>query len=104
MCLSRLTGRASPQVNPAVSVLVVTHDGQHVGFAVPALRSIEPSDWSPELPSLGQDQIDALTTALSGRRLVQVGPPGQQRMLPLLDLQSVAACLIEQGRSQAVAA
>ncbi|MEK8086790.1 chemotaxis protein CheW [Aquabacterium sp. A3] len=104
MCLSRLTGLASPEVSPAVSVLVVVHEGQHVGFAVPALRSIEPSDWSPELPAMGQPGGDPLAQALSGRRLVQVGVPGQQRMLPLLDLQQAARSLIEQGQREAVAA
>lgn len=105
MCLSRLSGLASPAVSPAVSVLVVQHDGEYVGFAVPALRAIEPSDWTPELPTLGQRPHNALAQALSGRRLVQVGPSGQQRLLPLIDLAAIARALLsgadrETGRAK----
>ena len=104
MCLSRLSGLASPAASPAVTVLVVQHGDEYVGFAVPALRAIEPSDWTPELPALGQRPQDALAQAISGRRLVQVGAVGQQRLLPLIDLAAVALALLKNAAAGGVRA
>lgn len=85
-CLSRLTGGASPDVTPAVSVLVVESDGELVGFAVPKLVSIEPAQWEPELP----DYNPGASGVIRSRQLAQVGAGDNQRMLPLLDLLHVA--------------
>ena len=93
MCLSRLHGLPPPAVTPAVSVLVVEADeGVPVGFAVPMLRSIEPADWEPALPALG-DSRDALTQAIHSRQLVQVGQGDSRRMLQVVDLQRIARAL-----------
>lgn len=93
MCLSRLHGLPPPEVGPAVSVLVVEADaGEQLGFAVPMLRSIEPADWEPALPALG-DSRDPLTQAIHSRQLVQVGQGDSRRMLQVVDLQRIARAL-----------
>jgi purine-binding chemotaxis protein CheW len=93
MCLSRLSGLQAPTDAAAVSVLVVEHEGVPTGFAVPALKTIEPSDWEPELPAMGLHRQDELSQALQSRQLVQVGTADTQRMLRVLDLQRVARAL-----------
>lgn len=93
MCLSRLHGLPPPEVSPAVSVLVVEADAaEQLGFAVPMLRSIEPADWEPALPALG-DSRDALAQAIHSRQLVQVGQGDSRRMLQVVDLQRIARAL-----------
>lgn len=97
MCLSRLHGLPPPAVTPAVSVLVVEADeGVPVGFAVPMLRSIEPADWEPALPVLG-DARDALAQAVHSRQLAQVGQGDARRMLQMVDLQRIARALQQQA-------
>jgi purine-binding chemotaxis protein CheW len=93
LCLSRLHGLPSPLVTPAVSVLVVEADGdEQIGFAVPMLRSIEPADWEPALPSRG-DPRDPLTQAVHSRQLAQVGEAEARRMIQVVDLQRIARAL-----------
>jgi purine-binding chemotaxis protein CheW len=97
MCLSRLHGLPPPAVSPAVSVLVVeADDGEQLGFAVPMLRSIEPADWEPALPALG-DNRDALAQAIHSRQLVQVGQGASRRMLQVVDLLRIARALQERA-------
>lgn len=78
LCLSRLTGGPPPEVTPAASVLVVESRGTLVGFAVPALKAIETARWEPGAPR---------------RSMVLVGQGSSERMLPLIDLQQLAASL-----------
>ena len=56
------------------------------------LRSIEPADWEPALPALG-DSRDPLTQAIHSRQLVQVGQGDSRRMLQVVDLQRIARAL-----------
>ncbi|OYT85560.1 MAG: hypothetical protein CFE46_17605 [Burkholderiales bacterium PBB6] len=95
MCLSRLAGFGAISASPSVSILVVESGPELVGFAVPALRTIEPADWEPELPQHGAPD-DALARELGSRRLAQVGQPGAQRLLRTLDLRRIADALREQ--------
>ena len=93
LCLSRLHGLPPPAVTPAVSVLVVEAEGdEQIGFAVPMLRSIEPADWEPALPAMG-DARDALAQAVHSRQLAQVGEAEVRRMLQVVDLQRIARAL-----------
>jgi purine-binding chemotaxis protein CheW len=85
-CLSRLTGGAPPEITPAASVLVVESEGEYIGFAVPQLKVIEPADWEPELPDMGSGGYGG-----KGRKLAKLGSGVSQRMLPVLDLQAMAA-------------
>jgi purine-binding chemotaxis protein CheW len=95
LCLSRLAGYGPIQATPAVSILVVSRGDSHVGFAVPALRAIEPAEWEPELPSHTGRAEDELTQLLTQRKLALVGQGDAQRMLRVLDLQRLAAAVGE---------
>jgi purine-binding chemotaxis protein CheW len=86
LCLTQLMGAPRPQGMPSASVLVVESCGELVGFAVPQLKMIEPADWEPELPDMG-----SRGGGPKGRKLVQVGSGASERMLPMLDLQAMAA-------------
>jgi purine-binding chemotaxis protein CheW len=93
LCLSRLIGQPSPTPSPAVSVLVVETDGALIGFAVPALRSIESADWEPALPRVNTHSSDELSLAVHSRQLAQINAGGQSRMLPVMDLKRIACVL-----------
>ncbi len=86
LCLSRLSGGAPPEVTPAASILVVQSDDELVGFAVPHLRSIEASNWEPDVPRLGL----ATDGTARARKLARVGTGQEERMLPVLDLMQLA--------------
>jgi purine-binding chemotaxis protein CheW len=90
LCLSRLSGGPPPEVTPAASVLVVESDGELIGFAVPQLKSIEPADWEPELPTMGGHGGHAWMGQAKSRKLALVGTGQAERMLPVLDLQDMA--------------
>ena len=90
VCLSRLAGLPAPA--RLTSLLVVEAQGVSTAFAVPALRSIEPSDWQPRLRTPGP-RTDSLAQALGSRRMAQVGGAGQPRLLRVLDLQEIAQAL-----------
>jgi len=93
LCLSHLIGLSSPTPSPAVSVLVVEADGALIGFAVPALRSIELVDWEPALPRASTHPSDELALAVHSRQLAQINAGGQSRMLPVMDLRRIACVL-----------
>ena len=76
----------------AADVVVEADAGEQLGFAVPMLRSIEPADWEPALPALG-DSRDPLAQAIHSRQLVQVGQGDSRRMLQVVDLQRIARAL-----------
>ena len=105
VCLSRLAGLGPVTASPASSVLVVNCGEHQVGFAVPALKSIEPAEWEPSLPRTGP-QGDALQQCLAERPLALVGQGPEQRMLRVLDLQRIATALCDAemtGACQAMA-
>jgi purine-binding chemotaxis protein CheW len=93
MCLSRLTGHGAIEATPAVSVLVVEHDNERFGYAVPALRAIEPADWEPTLPTSAHHASDELAAVLGERKLAMVGRGPSQRMLRVLDLHRLSAAV-----------
>ena len=96
MCLSGLFGLPAPEVSPAVTVLVVESKGVLIGFAVPVLKSIELTQWEPSLSlGAGTDSSD-LAQALKSKTLVKVGEEHVCRMLPLIDLASIALALQNQ--------
>ena len=94
MCLSQLCAGAPLAVGASASVLVVESGDELMGFAVSALRAIEPAKWEPELPVHGQQLSGA-----GARKLALVGEGSHERMLPVMDLQRMAQAL----RSQAMA-
>lgn len=89
VCLNGLLGLPAPAMNATVSVLLVASDGECVGFAVTQLRSIETSSWEPSLQG-GPSPHSHAGQSLRTRQLAKVGPPGEERMLPVLDLQAMA--------------
>jgi purine-binding chemotaxis protein CheW len=97
MCLSGLVGLPAPAVSPAVSVLVVDSEGTLIGFAVPMLKSIELTHWEPTLSIGAGHKEDSLADALRSKTLVKVGDGPSSRMLPLLDLSSIALALQRQN-------
>ena len=91
VCLSRLVLGRSIQISSATSVLVVEINNEAMGFAIPALKSIEPAQWESELPQFGGSEQNSLRSAIHSNRLVQVGESGSPRMLPILDLEKIAS-------------
>jgi len=90
VCLNRLiTGRPA-QISSNASVLVVEIDNEAMGFAIPALKSIESVHWEPELPHLGGPEHDDLMHAVHSNKLAQIGDGNAIRMLPVLDLEKIA--------------
>lgn len=90
VCLSRLVTGKSMQRTVAASVLVVEVDNEVMGFAIPALESIEPAQWEPELPQLGGAERGSLMLAIHSNKLAQIGVNDSIRMLPVLDLEKIA--------------
>ncbi|MER0215540.1 MAG: chemotaxis protein CheW [Nitrosomonas sp.] len=90
VCLSRLVTGKSMQRTVAASVLVVEVDNEAMGFAIPALESIEPAQWEPELPQLGGAERGSLMHAIHSNKLAQIGINDSIRMLPVLDLEKIA--------------
>ena len=90
VCLSRLITGHSAQISSTASVLVVEIDNEAMGFAIPALKSIELVQWEPELPHLGGPQHNDLTLAIHSNKLAQIGDGNAIRMLPVLDLEKIA--------------
>lgn len=90
VCLSRLVTGKSIQRTAATSVLVVEVDNEAMGFAIPALESIEPAQWEPELPQLGGAERSSLMLAIHSNKLAQIGVNNSIRMIPVLDLEKIA--------------
>ncbi|MBE7527984.1 MAG: chemotaxis protein CheW [Burkholderiales bacterium] len=89
VCLHRLiTGQ--PAQKAATNILVVEIDHEAIGFAIPALKSIETVEWEPELPQFGGEAAnDDLKRAIRSNRLAQIGNGNSIRMLPVLDLEKI---------------
>ncbi|MBL8497277.1 hypothetical protein ABF87_04055 [Nitrosomonas sp. JL21] len=90
VCLSRLITGCPAQISSTASVLVVEIDDEAMGFAIPALKSIESVQWEPELPRLGGPEHDDLMHAIHSNKLAQIGDGNAIRMLPVLDLEKIA--------------
>lgn len=90
VCLSRLVTGRPAQIAPTASVLVVEIDNEAMGFAIPALKSIELVQWEPELPQLGGPKHNDLMHAIHSNKLAQIGESDGIRMLPVLDLEKIA--------------
>jgi purine-binding chemotaxis protein CheW len=88
LCLNRLIGQASA-IDPATSrVLLVEHEGNHVGYVVDGLGAIEHSDWEQGPGTTGQ-----APGRLAESPLVQFGADPDGRLLPRVDLSGWAARL-----------
>lgn len=90
VCLTRLITGQTAQITPHSSVLVVEIDNEAMGFAIPALKSIETAQWEPELPQHGKSELNNLKEAIQSGKLAQVGEGVAMRMLPILDLEKIA--------------
>ena len=90
VCLTRLITGQTAQITPHSSVLVVEIDNEAMGFAIPALKSIETAQWEPELPQHGKSELNNLKEAIQSGKLAQVGESVAMRMLPILDLEKIA--------------
>ena len=88
LCLTSLTSGAGPELTDSASVLVVESDGELIGFAVPALTAIEPTQWQPD--DAGGAAAEPSAPSTVSRRLALVGAGGRERMLPMLDLLALA--------------
>ncbi|GAB2578098.1 hypothetical protein Aab01nite_10320 [Paractinoplanes abujensis] len=86
-CLNRLVGRA-PAIDPATSrVLLVEHEGNHVGYVVDGLGAIEDSVWQQDDPG------PTAPGRLDESPLVQIGADPDGRLLPRVDLAAWATAL-----------
>jgi len=101
MCLSRMMGGPACVTSSTTSVLVVAANGQHIGFAVNQLKSIETAQWEPDLPSTLNGHHRAAAGRASGK-LAQMGHGPQARMLPVVDLARLAQHLCNQGMPETV--
>lgn len=90
VCLNRLITGHPAQISSTASVLVVEIDNEAMGFAIPALKSIESVQWEPELPHLGRSEHNDLMLAIHSNKLAQIGDGSAIRMLPVLDLEKIA--------------
>ena len=90
VCLSRLVTGHPAQISPTASVLVIEIDDEAMGFAIPALKSIELVQWEPELPHFGGAEHTDLMHAIHSNKLAQIGNGKAIRMLPVLDLEKIA--------------
>lgn len=90
VCLTRLITGQTAQITPHSSVLVVEIDNEAMGFAIPALKSIETAQWEPELPQHGKSELNNLKEAIQSGKLAQVSEGVAMRMLPILDLEKIA--------------
>ncbi|KXK39327.1 chemotaxis protein CheW, partial [Nitrosomonas europaea] len=83
-----MTGQFTPASSSAY-ILVVEIDNEVMGFAIPALKSIETAEWEPELPQFGGSADDDLKRAIHSNKLAQIGNGNAIRMLPVLDLEKI---------------
>ncbi|WP_433832989.1 chemotaxis protein CheW [Actinoplanes sp. CA-015351] len=82
LCLNRLIGRQS-DIDPSTSrVLLVEHDGNHIGYVVNALGAIEQSAWEQE----DETTRPGTPGRLADSPLVQFGMDPDGRLLPRVDL------------------
>ena len=65
-----------------------------VGFAVPALKSIETVRWTPPAPATRLGARDSRVAALGVKRFALLGDGDQERVVHVLDLQALAGRLL----------
>jgi purine-binding chemotaxis protein CheW len=92
ICLRRLAGLPDRALDAEARVLVVRAGEDWVGFAVSALRAIEPVQWSKACPSGGAARSTSVAGALGATTMALV-VGDQERMLYALDLPALAARL-----------
>ncbi|PPK93811.1 purine-binding chemotaxis protein CheW [Kineococcus xinjiangensis] len=85
LCTAMLLGRRAAPVGPATCLLLVKVDGEQIGFAVDALRSIDPLTWQEPA---GADGQRTPPQTLHSAPLVRVG--GNERLIPEVDLVALA--------------
>lgn len=101
-CMARLAGRAQPVLDAESCVLAVQRSGQWVGFVVPRLRAIERVQWAPaRSAALARS---ALASALGADRVALVDGAAGQRTLHVVDLQALAARLLNEATGEATEA
>lgn len=93
LCLSRLTGAGHIDASRLSSVLVVESQADWIGFAVPALTSIEKARWEPQLPAA--DQGSAGARRRQNQPLALFGTGDAERMLQVIDLHRMVDALRE---------
>lgn len=89
ICLPTLLGMPRPATAAHGCLLLVAVDDEHVGFAIDALRAIDPLVWEPAArrPAAGVPVLDP-ARALHDAPRIAVGEP--QRLLAELDLRALA--------------
>ncbi len=102
MNLCGMLNLPAPEITSATSVLLVESAGESVGFVVPQLRSIETTDWAPTTQD-GPATARPSSGLLDTKQLAKVGQAGEERMLPVLDLQSLAKRLQSSARAPEMA-
>jgi purine-binding chemotaxis protein CheW len=92
LCLPTLLGLSRPEIAPSACLLIVEVDGDRVGFAVQALRAIDPLAWKAKRDVDAGERDDARPldpgSALRDAALISVGE--DPRLLPELDLRAIA--------------
>lgn len=89
LCLRRWSGAAAGPIDAAASILVVRHGEHRIGFVVPRLLAIESAGWQPSVCGVLRSRNP---TPITAARLAQIDPPtGPRRLVPVLDLQDIAA-------------
>lgn len=92
LCLPTLLGLPRAPVTSATCLLLVEIDGDHVGFAVEALRAIDRLAWeeprTPEAAAAAARTVPTVARGLRDARLVNIGD--DTRLLPDLDLRALA--------------
>lgn len=89
ICLSTVLGLPRGPVTSATCLLLVPVDGDLVGFAVQALRAIDPLKWEKKQePDADARGVVDVSQALRTAQLVSVGE--NPRLLPDLDLRAIA--------------
>lgn len=92
--LGAMAGVEAVALGPDARVLVVAQDGVFAGFAVSALKSIEPCRWTPDADAQRLAAGDRRLSALGVRRHALLGEASAQRLVPVLDLQALAQGLL----------
>ena len=103
LCLGALSGVPPAALAPRKHVLVVEALGDRVGFAVAALKNIEPARWEPELPDHRTAAPQAASGMTNKRGLALVGTGAAKRMLPVMDLRRLVRELQARHEMAAIA-
>lgn len=88
-CLSRVIWGRPANLDKQSSIVVVEHQGQPHGFAVPRLRSIEMARSLPPVPVLSLSERMLHLTKQETRLTAEIKQGQETRMINLIDLQAV---------------